>query len=148
VCLPNEAVLNCELRVQNPSIVFIRLGSNDVGVPDSFDKNMRKTVELALANGIIPILGTKADRHEGGDNLNNNIIRQIAADFTLPLWDFDLLAATLPGRGLDQDGIHMTTFYAHDYTSPIAFERGHGLHNLTALIVLDKVWREISLDNQ
>ena len=61
----------------------------------------------------------------------------------MPLWDFDLLAQTIPGRGLDADGVHLTTFYAHDYTSPVAFQRGHGVHNLTALIALDAVWREI-----
>ncbi len=32
VCLPNEAVLACEIRLNNPSIIFLRLGSNDVGV--------------------------------------------------------------------------------------------------------------------
>jgi hypothetical protein len=37
----------------------------------------------------------------------------------------------------------MTTFYAHDYTRPEAFQRGHSVHNLTALIVLDRIWGEI-----
>jgi hypothetical protein len=64
------------------------------------------------------------------------------------LWDFDLVAQTLPGRGLDADGVHMTTFYAHDYTLPEAFQRGHSVHNLTALIVLNRIWSEIGPNNR
>ncbi|NTU62474.1 MAG: hypothetical protein HGB05_03525 [Chloroflexi bacterium] len=51
------------------------------------------------------------------------------------------VSETLPGRGLGPDGVHMTGFYQHDYTLPQAFQRGHGMQNLTALIVLDKIWR-------
>ena len=32
--------------------------------------------------------------------------------------DCDVLAATLPGRGLGRDGVHMTPFYANDYRLP------------------------------
>ena len=53
------------------------------------------------------------------------------------------MAGTIPGKGLDQDGTHMTAFFAHDWSSPIAFQRGYGLMNLTALIALDKVWRAV-----
>jgi hypothetical protein len=92
---------------------------------------------------VIPVLGTKADRIEGPDNTNNNILRRIAADFEVPLWDFDRLAGTMPGRGLDLDNVHLTTFYAHDYTSPLATQRGHAMHNLTALLLLDAIWNEV-----
>lgn len=143
VCLANESPLACEIRLHNPSVLLIRLGSNDAGVPEGFRQNMRQVVEIALSNGVIPVLGTKADRFEGGDNINNNILRQIAAEYSIPLWDFDIVAGTIPGRGLDVDYVHMTTFYAHDYSSVEAFLRGHSVHNLTALIVLDILWREI-----
>jgi LysM repeat protein len=143
-CLGNEAPLPCEIRLHNPSILFIRLGSNDYGVPDLFDENIRLAVEYALEQGVIPVIGTKADRGEGSD-INNEILRQIAADYDLLLWDYDLLAGTLPGRGLDADNVHMTTFYAHDYTQLEAFQRGHSMHNLTALMVLDTLWKEVIL---
>lgn len=144
-CLPGENMLVCEIRQHNPSVVFIRLGSNDVGIPDSVDRNLRQIVELCIENGVIPIMGTKADRHEGQGNVNNNIIRQIAADYQVPLWDFDLVAGTLPGRGMANDGVHLTTFYAHDYTLAEAFTRGYPVHNLTALIILDRVWRTVTM---
>lgn len=142
-CLPRETILACEIRLNNPSILFIKLGSNDVGVPESFDRNMRQIVTDCLNAGIIPVLSTKADRHEGS-NQNNDMIRQIAAEFAIPLWDFDLLAGTLPNRGLDADAVHLTTFYAHDWNSPVGLTRGYGLYNLTGLMMLDALWRAVS----
>ncbi|MEQ8672598.1 MAG: LysM peptidoglycan-binding domain-containing protein [Aggregatilineales bacterium] len=139
-CVGGESPVACEFRLQNPSVAFIRLGSNDVGVPDSYNRNMRQLVEYTIAQGIIPILITKADRHEGS-NINNELLRQIAADYHVPLCDFDLISATIPGRGLDGDGVHLNTFYAHDYTQAVALQRGHGVHNLTALMMLDRVYR-------
>lgn len=142
-CELRETVVMCEFHAQNPAIVFIRLGSNDRGVPESFEKNVRKIIDLALINGIIPIIGTKADRFEGASGINNTILRDLAAEYALPLWDFDKVALATPGRGLDQDGVHLSAFYDHDYRQDIAFVRGHGIHNLTALIALDAVWQVI-----
>ncbi len=143
LCTASENMLACEIRRSNPSILIIQLGTNDVGQPQMTDQDLREIVEYAINQGVIPILGTKADRFEGSD-INNTLIRKITADYKLPLWDFDLVAATIPNRGLDQDGIHMTTFYAHDWSSPVAFTRGHGVHSLTALIMLDSILRIVS----
>jgi LysM repeat protein len=143
-CLANEGPLQCEIRLHNPAVLLIRLGSNDYGVPELFNESIRQTVEYALDQGVIPVIGTKGDRGEGNDS-NNEILRQIAADYDLLLWDYDVVAGTLPGRGLDRDNVHMTTFYEHDYTLPEAFTRGHAMHNLTALMVLDTIWKEVIL---
>ncbi len=144
VCGPAETPIECEFRLHNPSVVFVRLGSNDAGAPQLFDESMRQIVEYAIDQGVIPILGTKADRVEGS-NENNDILRQIAADYQLPLWEFDLVAGSVEGRGLDVDGVHMSSFYAHDYTLPEALQRGHALHNLSALMMLDTLWKEVIL---
>lgn len=141
-CESGEHMLACEIRLHNPSIMLIQLGSNDVGRPASTDKYFRQIVEYCIANGVIPVLGTKADRHEGPGNINNDIVRQVAADYNVPLWDFDLVAATIPGHGLEQDNVHLTSFYLHDWTLPLAYTRGYGLYNLSALMALDGVWRE------
>ena len=143
ICEPNETPIDCEIRLHNPSILLIRLGSNDKGVPAGFDHNVRQLVEYAIEQGVIPVIGTKADRFEGEDNINNILLRQIASDYKLPLWDFDLVAATIQGRGLYTDDVHLTIYYAHDYTSPVALQRGHGVHNLTALMVLDAIRKEV-----
>lgn len=142
ICNSGEHMLACEFRLNRPSILFIRLGSNDAGIPKETDENLRRIVEYCIENGVIPVLGTKADRYEGPSDINNTIIRQVATDYEVPLWDFDHIAQTVPGRGLDQDGVHLTTFYAHDYTRPEAMQRGYGIYNLTALMMLDMIWRE------
>jgi len=140
-CERGEGVLACEIRIHNPSIIFIRLGTNDIGIPEGFERDMRQIVEYCLVQGAIPILGTKADVRDGNPSPNNEAIRRIADDYNIPLWDFEQLAKTLPNRGLDVDNHHLTTFYAHDWTSPIAWQRGHAAHNLSALMMLDAVWR-------
>ena len=109
-----------------------------------FETNIRQIVETSIAAGVIPVIGTKGDRHEGS-NENNDILRRIASDYHIPLWDYDRIADTLPGRGLEPDMAHMLTFYSHDYTDPTAFTRGHAMHNLSALMMLDALWREIVL---
>jgi len=139
-CKAGESPLGCEIRLNNPSVVILRLGANDAGVPKLFDKNMRAVVEYAIAQGVIPVLGTKPDQRTGTGQVND-ILLKIAADYKIPVWDLARVSETLPGRGLGPDGVHMTGFYQHDYTLPQAFQRGHGMQNLTALIVLDKIWR-------
>jgi LysM repeat protein len=145
VCLPNEGVVACELRVHNAAVIFFRIGSNDVGRPDLFEKNMRESIELVISMGVIPVIGTKADRFDGEDNPNNNILRSLAAEYQIPLWDYDVIAEIIPERGLGPDAVHMTSFSAHDWTSPEAFQRGHGVHNLTALMMLDALMQTLSL---
>ena len=142
LCMPNETPVQCEIRVNNPAVLFIRLGTNDVGTADSFEANIRQIVETAIAAGVIPVIGTKGDRHEGS-NENNDILRRLAAEYHIPLWDYDRVAETLPARGLDVDAAHMMTFFSHDYNDPTAYSRGHAMHNLTALMMLDALWREV-----
>lgn len=143
-CLANEDLLTCELRLNNPSVVIIFLGSNDAGSPGGFDFNYRQIVDNLVGQGIVPILATKADRFEGPDNVNNEIIRQIAVDFQVPLLEFDLLADTLPGRGLSPDNIHLTYLEPLDYTVPEMFTLGYPVHNLASLMIIDEVRRAIS----
>lgn len=142
VCLTNEGPLACEIRLNRPAILLVRLGSNDAGVPDSFRAGVQAIIDYAIEHGVIPVLGTKADRFEGSD-INNEIIRELAVENRLPLWDFDAVASTVPGKGLDIDNVHLLTFYQHDYSLPEAFQAGHALHNLSALVVLDGMWQEV-----
>ncbi|MEZ4519354.1 MAG: hypothetical protein R3C44_21855 [Chloroflexota bacterium] len=62
----------------------------------------------------------------------------------MPLWDFDELAGTIPGRGLDTDNVHLIIEdLPHDYTLPETFQRAHPLQDLSALIALDQVRRTV-----
>jgi hypothetical protein len=143
-CQPNEAALDCELRLQNPSVIFIVLGTNDIGNGEEFAANARQVVAEVIEQGIVPILATKADRFEGTDDRNNRIVRGLAADLQVPLWDFDLVAGTLPGRGMGADEVHLTLYDQYDYTAERALQRGYGVYNLTALMILDAIRQEIA----
>lgn len=142
-CHSGETMLECEFRIWNPSLLFVRMGSNDAGIPGEVERNLRRIVEFSIENGVIPVLGTKADRFEGS-NINNQIIRKIAAEYAVPLWDFDLIAGTIPGRGLGSDRVHMTYFFEHDYRDPRAYRTGNGIHTLTGLIMLDTIMQQVS----
>jgi LysM repeat protein len=138
-CNPGESPLACEYRLYRPSVAFVRLGTNDVGRPDLFEDSMREIIEFSLGSGVIPILGTKPDRVEGSD-ANNVMVRQLAAEYKVPLWNYSSVADTLPGRGLWRDGIHMN-WMSLDFSRPAVLQTGHPAHNLTALMALDAVWR-------
>ena len=139
-CSPGENLLTCEVRLHNPSILLIRLGTND-GSADLYHTYMSQIIEYALDNGIVPILGTKADRFEGDDSINE-ATRQLAAAYRVPLWDFDAVAATLPNRGLTDDHAHLSVYQNNDYTDPETYQRGYPMSDLSTLVVLDAV-REI-----
>jgi hypothetical protein len=134
-CRPQEGPLECEIRLHNPAIILVRLGSNDIGGPELFEKNIQILIDYCVEQGVIPVIGTKADRNEG-NNSNNEILRSLAKQNDLLLWDFDRVAQTLPDNGMRQDGIHLTFFESQDYTQPDALETGYGVNNLTALMTL------------
>ena len=146
-CRPNEAPLPCEFRLNNPSIVLIRLGVNDSGSAKMFDEDLRKIITYCVESGVIPVIGTKPDRFLDQDNVFNDRMRKIAAEFNVPLWDYDLVAETVPGRGLDKDNVHMYPASSHDYTLPQTFESGDAMHSLTALMMLDAIRREVLQPN-
>lgn len=146
-CAPGEGPLACEIRLQNPSIAIIRLGANDIQYPGLFEQNLGKIVKYCLARGIIPVLGTKPDRSEGQSNLINNLIRRTASAYSIPLWDYDLVAGTVPGRGLEPDLIHMRGGGTRDYASPASMRAGDALEDLTALIMLDAIQRELGVES-
>lgn len=143
VCGPTEGPLECEIRLHNPSIAIIRLGANDTEYPNDFERNLGQIVKYCLERGIIPVLGTKPDRFEGESNLINNLIRKTASAYSIPLWDYDLIAGTIPGRGLEQDGLHMLGGGTRNYASASAMRAGDALEDLTALLLLYAIHQEL-----
>lgn len=138
-CEPNEDMVSCEIRLYNPAVLLILLGTNDTGSEVSFERSLREIVELSISKGVIPVLVTKADRFEGPENRNNNIMRRIAAEYLIPLCDFDVVAETLPGRGLGEDNVHLTLFPSLDYTRPEALQQGYSTLNLAVLMTLNEI---------
>ena len=141
-CKSEEDVVACEIRMNNPSIMLIRMGTND-NVPTAMEAELRNLLEDLIAQGIVPILSTKNDRFDDDKNVNNQIIRDMATEYEVPLWDFDLLANTLPLRGLSGDDIHLTMHDTNDYTNPEVLERGYPINDLAALMVLDTILKTV-----
>lgn len=136
-CFPGQHLLECEINLHNPAVMLIRLGTND-GDAGLYTTYMSQIIEYCIDNGVIPILGTKADRFEGDDSINE-ATRRLAADYRIPLWDFDRLAETLPNRGLKDDQAHLTVTFINDFTDPETFTRGYPMSDLSALVTLDAI---------
>jgi hypothetical protein len=143
-CEPDEDMVSCELRLHNPAILLILLGTNDSDSQLSFENSMAGIIELTVGAGVIPLLVTKADRFEGPDNRNNDVMRRLAAAYAIPLCDFDRLAGTLPERGLADDEVHLTFYPSHDYRAAEAFERGYSMLNLAVLLALDGIRQAVA----
>ncbi|MCC7360121.1 MAG: SGNH/GDSL hydrolase family protein [Anaerolineales bacterium] len=138
LCQRGESPLACELRTHQPSMAFISLGTNGGWQTDAeYDANMRKIIDFAIERGVLPILSTKADNLEG-DGRFNRIVRQLAAEYELPLWDWANVAWTLPGGGLADD-YHLVWGQPYYDTAPTPL-LGWQARNLTALQMLDAVW--------
>jgi len=139
LCESNETPLACEIRQHRPMYAFITLGSNDIWRPEVFEPQMRNIIEQLIANGVIPILSTKADDLEGDGSLNATIAR-LAVEYEIPLWNYWLAVQPLPSKGLQTDSVHIT-WAPNRFDDPQAMQKGWPVRNLTALQVLDAVWR-------
>ena len=132
-CGEAETPLDCELRLHHPSIIFINLGTHYETRNADY---LRKIIERLLEAGVIPILTTKADNREGDERLNLETA-YLAVEYGLPLWNFWAAVVDLPEGGL-------YTMKGREYQGPIYLtEEAQSRHRLTALQVLDAIWRTV-----
>ena len=137
-CVNGDTPISCELRLHKPSFAIVALGTNDASNPDRFEENYRKVVEACIANGVVPILATKADNLEGDGTINATIVK-VAQEYDVPLWNFWAALQDLPKQGLQDDGAHLT-FYPNDFSDPHALEEAAWpRRNLSALQMLEVV---------
>ncbi len=149
LCASDELPLLCEYRLIQPSVSLIMFGTNDVSVliPEHFRFNLGKIVDLTEAQGIIPILTTIPVREGYEDRVPqfNAIIVGVAQQHALPWVDYGGAMLALGADGLDLDGAHPSIppkgyTGAADFSTP-NLRYGYVLRNLTALQMLDAVWR-------
>lgn len=141
-CKPDEHMVQCEIRLHNPSVLLIRLGTNDTAAGDAYERAIRFAIDYSIINGIIPVLITKSDRFEG-DNRHNETLRRLAVEYAVPLWDFDVVAGSLPDRGLGGDNVHLTMYGLDDFSDPATLTFGYPLSDLTGLMMLDAIRRTV-----
>lgn len=138
-CESGESPLTCELRLHRPSFAILSLGTNQVWEPDEFEAGMREMLDILLAQNVVPILSTKGDNLEG-DHRINRIIACLAVEYDLPLWNFWVAIQPLPNHGLQRDLEHLT-YGVPDFSDSKAMQTAWTIRNLTALQVLNAVWR-------
>jgi hypothetical protein len=110
---------------------------------------MRTITEISIKEGVIPVLSTIPPRwcYEDRTTFYNQLIRDVASQFGVPVWDYNAVMNTLPNGGLDETGLHPSS-------PPGGFENGANFlpeyliygyvqRNLTALQVLNTLRREV-----
>jgi hypothetical protein len=139
-CSQGESPLACEFRLYNPTFAIISMEEAWSGEPEKYGRYMRQVIEFTLEQGILPVIATKADNLEGGDRINA-IIAQLAWEYDVPLWNFWAAVQALNGHGLSEDGFHLTHGSNFFFDVSPGLRTGYTLRNLTALQVIDAVWR-------
>ena len=130
-CQFGETPVDCELRIHRPSFVIIQIGSHFESRNTEY---LRRVIDQLLANGVVPILATKADNREK-DNRINRDMALLSAEYDLPLWNFWAAVSDLPNRGLftRKDRPLQGDIYLTDEAKVI--------HRETGLEALNIVWR-------
>lgn len=138
-CKPGETPLSCEVRVNNPAYAFITLETwLDPSTISRYEIYLRQILDYLLADGIVPILMTKADSAElhNGTHVINPAIVRVAYDYDVPVINFWRSAQYLPNYGIDpnREGFHLS-------------QAGYDLKNILALRTLYKVWKTVDPGN-
>lgn len=142
-CEKNETPLECEYRLNKPSIVIISMETWWTHQPASeYENYLRQVVQFWVDRSVVPILGTKADNLEHDHGINASIAR-VATEFDVPLWNFWLAVQPLPSHGLGEDGFHLL-FAQNDFSNETKLRTGWPVRNLTALQALDAVWNGLN----
>ena len=143
LCEPNEHSLACEVRLNNPSIALVSLEENwSSRTAEEYEEHLRNIIEYLIGEGVLPILATKADNLEGDHSINATIVK-LAAEYEIPLWNFWLSVQPLPNHGLRKEGFHLTLAGPY-FDSEWHMRAGWVWRNLTALQVLDAIWRAVN----
>jgi hypothetical protein len=141
-CAPGETPLDCELRINRPSIAFLVVGTMDYLNPPRFEPQMRIILDTLIAHGTVPILYLKASNWEGNWSINATVAR-LAYEYQMPLWNLWRAVQPLPWHGLRADGMHLTWWYNY-FDDPYAMTFGFPWRNLTGLQSLDIVWNGLN----
>lgn len=151
LCAAGETPLACEYRLTRPAYALIMFGTNDVGYRSAaeFERDLEQIIDVSELSGVIPILSTIPNRPDVPQRVVefNGVIRSLASARNVPLWDYQSALLGLPNDGLARDNVHPSSppeWYAQaaDFRAQNLIY-GYVMRNLTALQVLDSVWRQV-----
>lgn len=150
-CDLGESPLECELRLNQPSLLFFTHGSNDLQDlgEERFEELLRSLVETCIERGTVPVLTnyTLRDGHELWDKLIafNNISADIAEEYEIPFINLWLGTLSLPDNGISEDTIHLTFGSQAVRFGGAETQWGHDLRNLLTLQILDRFRQQVVL---
>ncbi len=153
VCQPDESPLRCEYRVRRPAVALIMLGTNDVAASrtlESYRANLRQIVQISIDQGVIPVLSTIPPMPLTPSNTAridafNQVVRETAKDFDIPLIDYWGALQAVPGYGISADGVHPNNppdGRSADFDDE-HLQYGYTVRNLLALDALDMLRRSV-----
>jgi LysM repeat protein len=150
ICSPGETPVDCELRIQRPSVALVLIGTGDQHSWQDFEARFRRIVQMTIDAGVVPVLITKGDDLEHRDNSApsgyiNSVIRRVALEYQMPLLNFSQVVDTLPARGFIEDGFHYN-WPADGRSADLTTDKlsyGFNQRNLTALQALDVLRRSV-----
>ncbi len=137
LCKSGESPIVCEIRIHRPSIILVMFGTNDVNTSSrgQFEINLKRFLDITIANNVVPVLVTKADNLEGDGSINA-IIASVAYEYQIPLLNLWRAMHEIPDSGLQPDQVHLT--YAQPFfDSPENMQKGWPVRNFTTLQMLE-----------
>jgi GDSL-like Lipase/Acylhydrolase family len=149
--------VSCELRLLRPSVALIMFGTNDLEdfTAVEFRRSLASVVRRVSGAGTIPVISTIPPRAQPRFSPRvarfNAEIAALAENRALPLWNFwrQMAGPGVPRMGLSGDGVHPSALCppctAVDFR-PAGLRYGYTLRNLGALLVLDRLRRQVLLE--
>jgi hypothetical protein len=126
-CNAGESPLDCELRVQRPSIAFIHVGTHWEARNEQY---LTRIIETLLERGTVPVIVTKADNRELDERINRTLVK-LGKQYELPVWNFWASVQDLPNHGMQEN------------SSMYLSEAGLAVHRQEGLLVLGMLWRAL-----
>jgi hypothetical protein len=148
--------VSCELALIHPSVALIMFGTNDLKSVSAtqFRLDLARVARRVSSAGTIPVISTIPPRATQPFSQRvarfNAEIAALAENRALPLWNYwrQMVEPGVPHGGLSRDGVHPSVFCPP--CTAIGFwaaelSQGYALRNLGALLVLDRLRREVPL---
>ena len=156
-----DGPLQDELGTIQPRFALVHYGTNDMNMGltyhsalHPFYENLDALVQIALAEGTIPVLFGISPRldSDAADlwvSTYNTTIRGLAQRWQLPFVDLHYATSDLDGYGMAGDGLHLEAYPdGACILSPDALAHGYNVRNLIALEALDRLYRTLLLEDE
>ena len=151
ICQGGESPLDCEYRLNKPSLVVIMFGTNDVAYTDAdtFDFYLRSIIAATIDKNILPMLSTFPTRPENitkSYQLNQIVIR-VAQDYDIPIMNLNRTLASLPNSGVNaKDTQHLSVppDTRTDLFDDAHLQYGFPMRNLVTLQAMQAVLNSVS----